>query len=160
MQTDNSHFDTQTHQRENSSQTVTTSSLFLVYDFFKPITLEWVHRLILCYCGLLCLTVSIDHPPNFLYTSTSIYDYAHHVIDRPGRKIDNIEINLLMEIKVISLQFPPLILELLQPPQNNIPLVQNILSEWGPLFGNTSEQWLFHWFYFIFIESTFSTNIP
>ena len=35
MQTDNSHFDTQTHQRENSSQTVITSSLFYVYYPFE-----------------------------------------------------------------------------------------------------------------------------
>ena len=36
MQTENSHFGTQTQQRENSAQTINTSSLFPIYTLVGP----------------------------------------------------------------------------------------------------------------------------
>ena len=169
MQNVNSHFETQTQQRENSSQTVTTRSLFPVYDLFQTYYLRigppadsvllWPIALWQCQ-----LTILIPSSLHLHISNTMPLTWSIGVAKNP----DKIEINLMTEMKVISLQLPPIPLDIRQPPQNHRPFVQNISSEWRPLFentirpllGNTSEQWFSHWFCFIFVDSNSSTNIP
>ena len=138
MQTDNSHFENQTHQRENSSQIVTTISLFPVYGFVWNVlpydrSTRWFWFVVAC-CDWMCQSTILLPSSIHLHKSTTIpITWSIDLAEKP----ENIEINLLMEMMVISLQFPPILLEIRQPPQNHRPFVKYISGEWRSLFGNT-----------------------